>query len=385
MWDKWFQLWDKINMEKYEDEKLYRRNIMFCVKCGNECKEGAKFCTSCGAPIQRSTSQVSNVNQQAQQMDGGVQNQPQMWNVNMSQQGMSMPQANRRTAPAPEEKTGVNKAAMIVAISSFAGLLLAVCIAVFVIIPKMQQNQYYEQAVADYQSKQYLVAAEEFEELGDYKDSQEKLAYAKKKYFEEQYAQLEDVLYEKRDWEAAQNVIDEIENSRYYSVSEQMVKYEEDVELLQSVQDAVDMEDYESATESLKKMNQKGTISDYTEECKERLQEQKENSYDYYDYDEDYNEEEDAESDEYVIYDSNVRKLKKSEIKALSDSQLRIAINELYARHGMQFETDEMRAHFNGCDWYMSEGYTAEEAESEFSDIEIYNKNLMAKERERRN
>lgn len=68
---------------------------------------------------------------------------------------------------------------------------------------------------------------------------------------------------------------------------------------------------------------------------------------DYEDDDSDYD-----DSDSYVIPDSDTRKLKKSDLKGLSAWELRIARNEIYARHGRLFQDQELQDYFDEQDWY---------------------------------
>lgn len=44
--------------------------------------------------------------------------------------------------------------------------------------------------------------------------------------------------------------------------------------------------------------------------------------------------------------------LKEEDLWNLSSKWLRIAKNEIYARHGRKFADQELQAYFNGCSWY---------------------------------
>ena len=76
---------------------------------------------------------------------------------------------------------------------------------------------------------------------------------------------------------------------------------------------------------------------------------------------------------DYIFADSDSRYLKASDLKKLSKKELRLARNELYARHGYIFEDEELSEYFNGKDWYLGsvEG-------DEFSDKDIFNKYEIA-------
>lgn len=54
----------------------------------------------------------------------------------------------------------------------------------------------------------------------------------------------------------------------------------------------------------------------------------------------------------YILPESNTRKYSKSELSALSASQLRLARNEIYARHGRKFNDKSLQDYFNSCTWY---------------------------------
>lgn len=54
----------------------------------------------------------------------------------------------------------------------------------------------------------------------------------------------------------------------------------------------------------------------------------------------------------YILPESNTRKYSKSELSALSASKLRLARNEIYARHGRKFNDKSLQDYFNSCTWY---------------------------------
>jgi len=57
-------------------------------------------------------------------------------------------------------------------------------------------------------------------------------------------------------------------------------------------------------------------------------------------------------SSEYILPYSNSRFYTRSEISGLSASELRLARNEIYARHGAIFTSADLDAHFRSCSWY---------------------------------
>mgnify|MGYP000018368440 CR=1 FL=1 len=71
------------------------------------------------------------------------------------------------------------------------------------------------------------------------------------------------------------------------------------------------------------------------------------------------------ETSEYILPDSNTRYLTEGDVEGLSKDEIRIAINEIYARHGRMFQTEDLNAYFSSKSWYEPK-YSAEE----FSAIE---------------
>lgn len=57
-------------------------------------------------------------------------------------------------------------------------------------------------------------------------------------------------------------------------------------------------------------------------------------------------------SNSYMLSDSASRTYSKSELKKLSDYELFIARNEIYARHGRIFQSEELKDYFGSKSWY---------------------------------
>ena len=55
---------------------------------------------------------------------------------------------------------------------------------------------------------------------------------------------------------------------------------------------------------------------------------------------------------DYVLPESNTRVYSQSELAGLSLSELFIARNEIYARHGRQFTDKTLQDYFSGKSWY---------------------------------
>ena len=96
------------------------------------------------------------------------------------------------------------------------------------------------------------------------------------------------------------------------------------------------------------------------------------------DYDSDLDEDSDnysdsSEENEYVLPDSAKRKLKKSDLKGLSKEELRIARNEIYARHGRMFDDKKLQKYFDSQSWYDGTVPASEFSEDVLSSVEKKN------------
>ena len=78
-------------------------------------------------------------------------------------------------------------------------------------------------------------------------------------------------------------------------------------------------------------------------------------------------------ADGFIFPDSDSRYLSESELAGLSDWELRVARNELYARHGRKFKDTELQNYFNGCSWY-----NGTINPDDFNDETMFNKYEMA-------
>lgn len=84
---------------------------------------------------------------------------------------------------------------------------------------------------------------------------------------------------------------------------------------------------------------------------------------------------------EFIFYDSSVRYLSEAELVGLSDYELRIARNEIYARHGRIFNSVDLSDEFNSKSWYEetvpAERFDYAYAQKVFNEIEITNIDLI--------
>ena len=81
--------------------------------------------------------------------------------------------------------------------------------------------------------------------------------------------------------------------------------------------------------------------------------------------------------DSYVLPESSTRTYSRSELTRLSDYELFIARNEIYARHGRKFQSADLQEYFNAKSWYRGTVDANDFDESELSDYEIANASLI--------
>lgn len=88
---------------------------------------------------------------------------------------------------------------------------------------------------------------------------------------------------------------------------------------------------------------------------------------------------------DYIFPDSSDKSVSTSDIEALSNDDLRIAINEIYARHGYIFQSSqEMREYFDGKDWYEPDDDIDDMKKVSLNKTEKKNIDKMVKERDKR-
>lgn len=87
-------------------------------------------------------------------------------------------------------------------------------------------------------------------------------------------------------------------------------------------------------------------------------------------------------ADEYVLPASSILGLDQETLEYLSDNNLWIAENEIYARHGSLFDDAYLQQYFNRCTWYKGEIPAEEFQESSLSQTEKDNLKLLAAARQ---
>lgn len=84
-------------------------------------------------------------------------------------------------------------------------------------------------------------------------------------------------------------------------------------------------------------------------------------------------------SNYFIIPDSNTHYLTEDDLRGLTSDELEIARNEIYARHGYIFVSDEWKDFFIDRPWY-----TPTSKEVSLNNIEEYNVSMILKEEARR-
>ncbi|TKD70708.1 YARHG domain-containing protein [Pseudalkalibacillus hwajinpoensis] len=77
----------------------------------------------------------------------------------------------------------------------------------------------------------------------------------------------------------------------------------------------------------------------------------------------------------YILPNSDVIKLHESDLSWFSEDELRLARNEIFARHGYVFKSDELERYFSDQSWYYPDPYY----DGSLSSIEDYNVKLIEK------
>ena len=82
-------------------------------------------------------------------------------------------------------------------------------------------------------------------------------------------------------------------------------------------------------------------------------------------------------SSDYVLPDSDTHLYTRDELESLSDQQLFYARNEIYARHGRGFDSDELQTYFDSKSWYTRQYDPADFPDSLLNSTEKANAGLM--------
>lgn len=85
------------------------------------------------------------------------------------------------------------------------------------------------------------------------------------------------------------------------------------------------------------------------------------------------------EMDEYILPESDSRKLVEGDLDRLTPSECRYARNEIYARHGRKFRDVELQAYFDQQSWYKGSIEAKDWDEYTLNEIESYNRDFIVK------
>lgn len=91
-----------------------------------------------------------------------------------------------------------------------------------------------------------------------------------------------------------------------------------------------------------------------------------------------------SDSGEYVLWNSSCQLLDASALRSLSSEELKLARNEIYARHGRLFSDPGLQAYFSSKSWYHGTIDPRDFDSSVFSDIEKRNIDLIVAEEDSR-
>ena len=85
-----------------------------------------------------------------------------------------------------------------------------------------------------------------------------------------------------------------------------------------------------------------------------------------------------AAEQEYILPGSNTAYLTEADLAGLTKEELRLARNELYARHGRKFKDESLNQYFSAKSWYHPSIEPDQFNESVFNEYEIANRKLIA-------
>lgn len=82
---------------------------------------------------------------------------------------------------------------------------------------------------------------------------------------------------------------------------------------------------------------------------------------------------EDTYDSDYILPDSDTDYISRSEIEGMSKEELTFALNEIYARYGLMFNTTSIQEYFNSKSWYVPSIKPGHFDDSQFNDYERHN------------
>ncbi len=89
-------------------------------------------------------------------------------------------------------------------------------------------------------------------------------------------------------------------------------------------------------------------------------------------------------SDDYILVGSDTRYIHSVEVRYLSDEELRLARNEIFARNGRMFDDPELSAYFSSKSWYHGTIPPDDFSDDSLSEVEKANIDTIQAEEARR-
>ncbi len=339
--------------------------MKFCEECGAQLEDNALFCEECGTPVEPAESAQESGNEAGtvQSSEEAVKDESKT-TADQVQESAGMPQ--NITPPQKEKKKGAMAGGVIagvVIVAAIVAVVLWQCDFSAKKAPAPTENPYPTE-------KPLENALDQKKQSGTSKKSKSEksqtTAKSKKKNTESKL---------QKQWNGTYVIKDETAALRF-----RIILHSKDNIEIEYVQDEYEEGvSYAKLTAALSDKNTfEVTDADWTSISSAMLSEDT-NTLSVYSEDGDLAGEFER-STQYVIPGSSTRKLTKSDIKGLSSDELRIARNEIYARHGRMFDDIELQQHFYNTDWYIAYQEADQFDENkELSKIEKYNVKFISK------
>jgi Tfp pilus assembly protein PilN len=358
---------------------------MFCPECGTKVVDEALFCGNCGASLKKNSNVPVKKNSDAplkKSSNAPVKEKPSEDTAAKESQDVGAPLKSKGDKSHRQKKKSGSILIPVIIIAVIV-VLAAVYVAVAVVFQKNidstsksvsnkllsreielsedNKNEYDKASKASY-SWNIIELSDANNEMKDIEELVEKLVKAKDNYDE----------YEK-DYEDLK--IEETEKSVSCDSQKEYCK-----QALEDLKDCIDSNvllELNDKTEAVK-----NALDDYEDAIIEAY----ENGYTHKYAETDDSDE--VEIADYVFEDSDSKLYTQSEVNSFfEDLELTklekyalsiIAINEIYARHGMTFERPTIQKYFNNTEWYENKNIPQEKINSKLSDTELKNIDKMA-------
>lgn len=361
---------------------------MFCPECGKEIPDDAMFCGECGTPIGRSGDEAEAETVIINEEDNPRQsNEPVVFENKYNNGGYS----NNNQIKKNKSKAPVIIAIVLVALVVIAGVAYA---GVTLLKKNDVENKYklvnskiesgevvlseasrakLEEANKDIASWNIVTLNSTERQLDDMADMVDKLASAIK-----DMEDLKEKYDEQKNNESQKGVVCDTEREDCNKVLEEL---EEEIDNNQVTSLERKKKDVEKALDNYEKAIATAYENSYYNTSLGI-------SYD----DDDYQDEGSAEVLDYVFNDTDSYQYTQDELdnhfSGLSLTDLEkyalsiIAINEIYARHGMSFERPSIQGYFKDTDWYKNKNISQENINSHLNNVELKNIDKLVKVRQ---